>query len=89
MQPFDAKRLLATDKARAPNPDCPVCSPAQSRLLVDMSRATLNDIVEDLLKLQLGYGDEFVVSNEVGILYDVDETDNLKRKLSELGMFCT
>ena len=53
-----------------------------------MSRATLNDIVEDLLKLQLGYGEEFVVSNEVGILYDVDETDNLGKKLSELGMVC-
>lgn len=52
-----------------------------------MSRATLNDIVEDLLKLQLGYGEEFVVSNEVGILYDIDETDNLEKKLSELGMF--
>jgi ubiquitin-like 1-activating enzyme E1 B len=34
----------------------------------------------------LGYGDkEFVVSNDVGILYDYDETDNLPKKLSELG----
>jgi ubiquitin-like 1-activating enzyme E1 B len=50
-----------------------------------MSRATLNDLVEDFLRLQLGYGDEFVVSNEVGLLYDVDETENLNKKLSELG----
>ena len=71
---------------RPPNPDCPVCSVAQSRLLVDMSRATLNDLVEDFLRLELGYGEEFVVNNEVGILYDVDETENLGKKLSELGM---
>lgn len=51
-----------------------------------MSRATLNDLVEDFLRLELGYGEEFVVNNEIGILYDVDETENLGKKLSELGM---
>jgi ubiquitin-like 1-activating enzyme E1 B len=71
---------------RAPNPDCPVCSVVQTSLLVDMSRATLNDLVEDFLKLQLGYGEEFVVNNEIGVLYDVEETDNLPKKLSELGI---
>jgi len=52
---------------------------------VDLSRATLNDLVEDLLKLELGYGEEFVVNNEIGTLYDIDETENLTKKLSELG----
>jgi ubiquitin-like 1-activating enzyme E1 B len=52
-----------------------------------MSRATLNDLVEDLLRLELGYGEEFVVNNEIGTLYDADETENLTKKLSELGMF--
>jgi ubiquitin-like 1-activating enzyme E1 B len=52
-----------------------------------MSRATLNDLVEDLLRLELGYGEEFVVNNEIGTLYDADETENLAKKLSELGMF--
>jgi len=51
-----------------------------------MSRATLNDLVEDFLRLELGYGEEFVVSNEVGTLYDVEETENLGKKLSELGI---
>ncbi len=42
--------------------------------------------MEDFVKLELGYGDrEFVVNNDVGILYDVDETGNLDKKLSELG----
>lgn len=52
-----------------------------------MSRATLNDLVEGFLKLQLGYGEEIVVNNETGLLYDVEETENLSKKLSELGMF--
>lgn len=85
MSPFAPERLLASDRVRAPNPDCPVCSVAQTRVLVDMSRATLSDLVEDFLRLQLGYGEEFVVNNEVGLLYDVDETENLSKKLSELG----
>lgn len=52
-----------------------------------MSRATLNDLVEDFVRLGLGYGDkEFILSNEVGILYDPDETENLGKKLSDLGI---
>lgn len=51
-----------------------------------MSRATLNDLVEDILRSQLEYGDgEFTINNDEGILYDVDETENLSKKLSELG----
>lgn len=71
---------------REPNPNCPVCSVAQTTLLVDMSRATLNNLVEDFLRLELGYGEEFVVNNEIGTLYDVEETENLEKKLSELGI---
>lgn len=44
--------------------------------------------MEDFLRLKLGYGDKDIsISNEVGILYDPDETDNLDKKLSELGMY--
>jgi ubiquitin-like 1-activating enzyme E1 B len=63
-----------------------VCSVAQTRVLVDMSRATLGDLVEDFLRLQLGYGEEIVVNHGDNLLYDVDETENLEKKLSELGM---
>ncbi|KAI9650570.1 E1 ubiquitin-activating protein uba2 [Ciborinia camelliae] len=86
LSPFAPERLLSSDKFREPNSDCPVCSVAQTRLLVDMSRATLNDLVEGFLKLQLGYGEEIVVNNESGLLYDVEETENLDKKLSELGI---
>ncbi len=53
---------------------------------MNLTRATLGDLIDGFLKLELGYGDkEISVSNEVGILYDPDETENLGKKLSELG----
>ena len=86
MTPFRPARLLAPDKSREPNPDCPVCSVFRTSAYVDLTRATLGDLVDGFLKLELGYGDkEISVSNEVGILYDPDETENLRKKLSELG----
>lgn len=42
--------------------------------------------MDQYLRTELGYGEEFVVNNEIGILYDVEETENLSKKLSELGM---
>ena len=51
-----------------------------------MSRATLKDLVEDFLQLELGYGEDLVVNHGNDLLYDQDETENLARKLRELGM---
>lgn len=87
LTPFASARLLASDSSREPNPNCPVCGVFQTRAYVDLTRATLNDLVEDFLKLQMGYGEkEITVSNDVGILYDPDETDNLDKKLTDLGI---
>ncbi|KID76746.1 Ubiquitin-activating enzyme E1-like [Metarhizium brunneum] len=87
LQPFAPTRLLGSDTSRKPNPDCPVCSAFNVTIKVDLSRATLNDVVEDIIKKQLGLEEkEFVLSNEVGIVYDADETDNLPKKLSDLGI---
>lgn len=86
LTPFGAARLLAPDTSRLPNPDCPVCGVVNVSVTVDLSRATLNDVVEDIVKEYLGFGDrEFVLSNAVGIMYDYDETENLPKKLSSLG----
>ena len=57
-----------------------------SRLLVDPARATLNDLVEGVLKLQLEYGEEFSVNSEVGTLYDPELDDNLSKTFSDLGI---
>ncbi|RFU81322.1 ubiquitin-like 1-activating enzyme e1 b [Trichoderma arundinaceum] len=87
LTPFANARLLAPDRNREPNRDCPVCGVYYTSVIADLSRATLQDIVDGLLKDQFGYGDkEFVVSNDVGVLYDPDETDNLEKKLTELGI---
>jgi ubiquitin-like 1-activating enzyme E1 B len=81
-----AEKVLVTEPLRPPNPDCQVCGVAQTVLDVDTSRATLNDLVDSLLRMELGYGEEFSVSNEIGILWDVDLDDNLEKKFSELGI---
>ncbi|KAI1632442.1 SUMO-activating enzyme subunit uba-2 [Biscogniauxia mediterranea] len=87
LTPFTGQRLLAPDRPRPPNPQCPVCSNYQTSVYVDLSKATLNDLVEGFVRMQLGYGErEFAVSSEDGLLYDPDETDNLEKKLIDLGV---
>ena len=80
------ERVISSEPLRPPNPACPVCSVAQSTLLVDTSRATLKDLVDGLLRLQLGYGEEFSVNSEAGILYDPEEYQNLDKTFDELGL---
>ncbi|GMF66988.1 unnamed protein product [Aspergillus oryzae] len=79
-------RAINSDSLKPPNPNCPVCSVAQARVKIDPERATINDLVQDVLRLQLGYGEELSVSNELGTIYDPDLEDNLTKKLSELGV---
>lgn len=87
MTPFAPQRLLGTDRPRLPNPECPVCGAYNVNINVDLSKATLNDLVE-FIKQQLGYGEkEFAINSDAGLLYDPDETDNLDKNLNELGRF--
>jgi len=67
-----------------PNPHCAVCGVAMSRIQVDPERATLNDLVEGVLKRQLGYGEDISVMNELGLVFDPDMEDNLEKTLAEL-----
>ncbi|ORY13543.1 ubiquitin-activating enzyme E1 3 [Clohesyomyces aquaticus] len=80
------ERVISSEPLRPPNPTCPVCSVAQSTLEVDISRATLDDLVERLLKAKLGYGGEFSINSEAGILYDPEEDQNLSKTFKELGL---
>ena len=79
-------RVINSDTLKPPNLKCNVCGVMSSTLIIDPNRATLNDLVEDVLKSQLGYGDEFSISNEIGTLYDPDLDDNLSKKFHELGV---
>jgi ubiquitin-like 1-activating enzyme E1 B len=53
---------------------------------VDVEKATLSDLVEDILRLELGYSDEISVNTEAGVIYDPDLEDNLPKRLEELGI---
>jgi len=79
-------RAINSDSLKLPNPNCPVCSVAMGYIIMDPKRATLRDLVEDVLRSQLGYGEEFSISNELGTIYDPDLEDNLPKKLVDLGV---
>ena len=69
-----------------PNPDCVVCSMAIARLRVDPGRATLKDLVQEVLQTKLAYSDELSIMSGEGLVYDPDLEDNLEKKLEELGI---
>ncbi|KIY01361.1 uncharacterized protein Z520_02913 [Fonsecaea multimorphosa CBS 102226] len=77
---------LRTDHLDSPNPECPVCSVAMARVHVNIERATLGDLVQDILRTRLGYGEEVTVMTEAGVVYDPDLEDNLEKKLSDLNI---
>ncbi|KAK8193286.1 hypothetical protein HDK77DRAFT_189165 [Phyllosticta capitalensis] len=86
LMPRSLDRVLNPLQLQKPKPDCPVCSPAQALLEVDTSRATLKELVEDVLRSQLGYGDELSVETSEGIIYEPDLEDNLTKKFKEMGI---
>ncbi|OAG42433.1 hypothetical protein AYO21_03309 [Fonsecaea monophora] len=77
---------LRTDQLDLPSPECPVCSVAMARVHVDIEKATLGDLVQDVLRTKLGYGEELTVMTEAGVVYDPDLEDNLEKKLSDLNI---
>lgn len=80
------ERVLAADSLRGPNPECPTCSVTHITLTVDTARAKLSDLVDDVLKVQLGYGEEFSVTKDGDLLYDPDEDAHLEKTFAELGL---
>jgi ubiquitin-like 1-activating enzyme E1 B len=79
-------RVLSSEPPRPPNPRCTVCSLATTQLLLDSSRATLGDLVNDILRLKLGYSEELTVRHESTVLYDPDFDDNLGKTFAELNI---
>ncbi|GFN16621.1 E1 ubiquitin-activating protein uba2 [Aspergillus tubingensis] len=79
-------RAINSDSLQPPNPNCPVCSVTHARLKIDPQRATLENLVQDILRSQLGYGEEFSINTELGTIYDPDLEDNLPKKLTDLGV---
>jgi ubiquitin-like 1-activating enzyme E1 B len=86
LAPNGTERRMTTEALSPPNPECAICSVAQTTLEVDISRATLNDLVEGVLRLQLGYGEEFRINKDNIILYDPEEDTHLSKTFSDLGL---
>ncbi|KAL9127691.1 MAG: hypothetical protein Q9217_003490 [Psora testacea] len=79
-------RVINSDTLKPPNPSCTVCGVAHSRLIVDPERSMVSDLVDHVLKKELGYGEEITINNELGTIYDPDLDDNLPKKLRDLGV---
>lgn len=79
-------RVINSDTLKPPNPNCTICGVTSARLTIDPARATLNDLVQGVLKKQLGYTDELTINSEAGTLYDPDLDDNLSKKFSDVGV---
>ncbi|KAJ5611221.1 ubiquitin-like activating enzyme [Penicillium lagena] len=79
-------RAINSNTVNKPNPACTVCSVARGRVVIDPARATLQDLVEGVLRLELGYGEELSVLNNSEVIYDPDLEDNLAKKLSDFDL---
>jgi ubiquitin-like 1-activating enzyme E1 B len=80
------ERVISSESLQKPNPDCATCGVAYATLVVDTKRAKLSDLVEDVLKGQLGYGEDFSVKHDADLLYDVDEDVHLEKTFGELNL---
>ena len=78
-------RVINSEPLRPPNPLCSVCSVLQAQVIVDTTRAVLQDLVS-ALKNELGYGEELTVNNDVGTLYDPELDENLTKRFDELDL---
>lgn len=79
-----AERIFSTEKLSAPNPSCDICGVARITLEIDLSRATLGDLVNYVRK-ELNYGDEISVLTDQ-LLFDPDFDDNVENELAKMGV---
>ena len=70
-----------------------MCSVATGKVAVDLNKTTLDDIVQGILRSQLGYSDEMSIMHNSSVIYDPDleedleeDRKNLPKPLSELGI---
>ncbi|KAF8421605.1 putative ubiquitin-like activating enzyme [Tirmania nivea] len=80
-----SERVFSTERLSAPNPSCDICGVARVTVEVDLSRATLGDLIKGYLKKGLGYGDEISVLTDQ-LLYDTDFDDNVDNELTTMGV---
>ena len=79
-----SERIFSTEKLSVPNPACEICGVARLPLEVDLSRATLGDLVNVYLK-ELGYSEDISILTDQ-LLFDPGFDDNLENELVNMGV---
>ncbi|KAJ5990208.1 hypothetical protein N7499_010735 [Penicillium canescens] len=79
-------RAINSESLNPPNPNCPVCSLLQVRVEADPEVATVNDLVEGVLRMELGYKDLSIYHGTEEIYESSELEDNLEKKLSHWGI---
>lgn len=79
-----SERIFSTEKLSVPNPSCDICGVARLPLEVDLSRATLGDLVNVYLK-ELGYSEDISILTDQ-LLFDPGFDDNLENELVNMGV---
>ncbi|PRT54969.1 Ubiquitin-activating enzyme E1-like [Wickerhamiella sorbophila] len=78
-----ADRVFTSEKPAAPNPECLVSGVARTTMTAPAD-FTINQLIEDILKLKLGYSEVSILSDR--LLADPDYDDNLEKTLQELSL---
>lgn len=79
------ERVFSTDSSAKPNEQCSVCSMAQIVLEADVNKMTLKELIDDVLKSTLKYGDEVSILTN-NLIYDADFDDNVSKVLKDLSI---
>ncbi|KAA8895093.1 ubiquitin-activating enzyme E1 3 [Sphaerosporella brunnea] len=80
----NSDRAFNAEKLAPPNPECQVCGVARVSVEANIAVATLGDLIEKVVRTELGYGEDISVLTSQ-LLYDIDYDDNLDTPLKELG----
>ncbi|CAG8119959.1 unnamed protein product [Penicillium nalgiovense] len=79
-------RAINSDSLKPPNPDCVVCSRLVAPVEIYPELATLEHLVHDVLRTELGYGRNISLAIGDRLIYDQDFDDDLPEKLFDIGI---
>lgn len=79
------ERVFNNESIAKPNPDCSVCGLSQIILEADVTKMTLGDLVDSVLKSTLAYTDEMSILTK-DLIYDPDFEDNVDKTLKDLSI---
>ncbi|CAO3615768.1 unnamed protein product [Cunninghamella echinulata] len=84
-------RLLVQEQPSEPNPDCQVCQATGAVLKVNLEKATLRNMIEDVLLLSVDKGgagltEEIAIMDGERMLYDIEYDDNMDASFKDLNI---